>query len=36
MKAPLSENEITFKNIQKMRELLKVSTNFLTVPRTVF
>ena len=33
MKASLFENEIKFKNIQKMREKLKVSTNFLTVPR---
>ena len=31
----LSENEIKFKNIQKMREYLKVSTNVLTAPRTV-
>ena len=34
MKPPLSENKIRFKGIQKMRAQLRVSTNFLTVPRT--
>ena len=29
----LSENKIRFKGIQKMRAQLRVSTNFLTVPR---
>ena len=33
MKTSLSETEIKFKNIQKMREKLKVTTNYLTVPR---
>ena len=36
MIAPPSENEIKFKNFQKMTEKLKVSTNFLTVPRIDF
>ena len=33
MKTSLFENEINFKNIQKMRVWLKTSKNFLTVPR---
>ena len=33
MNTRFSKNEIKFKNIQKMRELSKVFTNFLTVPR---
>ena len=33
MKPSLSENKIRFKGIRKMRAQLRVSTNFLTVPR---
>ena len=33
MRPTLSENKIRFKDIQKMRAQLRVSTNFSTVPR---
>ena len=35
MTTSLCANKIKFKNIQKMQEKLKVSTNFLTVPRII-